>query len=137
MGKKNSNDSLMDEAMASPPVANRDRGPGYLQQRDSHLSQIVDGKIENRSMLWVDPADCRIWEHHNRRYDLLNETRCQDLIQGIKSHGRQEFPAVVRRVRDGADHRYEVIAGAAVTGLSAGFVRTTIQTRSFSLTFAI
>lgn len=113
MAKKNPNDSLMDAATASPPVpSKKSRGPGYLQQRDTHLAQIVEGKIETRSLLWVDPAECRIWEHHNRRYDLLDEGRCQDLIEGIKSHGRQEFPAVVRRVRTGADHKYEVIAGA-------------------------
>lgn len=113
MAKKNPNDSLMDAVTASPPEPSRARtGPGYLQQRETHLSQIVDGKIENRSLLWVDPEDCRIWERHNRNCDLLDERHCQDLIEGIKSQGRQEFPAIVRRTRDGGTHKYEVIAGA-------------------------
>ncbi len=113
MVKKNPNVSLMDAATASPPEPSRARsGPGYLQQRETHLSQIVDGKIENRSLLWVEPEECCIWKHHNRHYDLLNEQNCQDLIEGIKSQGRQEFPAIVRRAREGGTHKYEVIVGA-------------------------
>ena len=43
----------------------------------------------------VDPARCKLWEKHNRRYDLLNENRCEDLIEGFKSMGKQEFAAIV------------------------------------------
>lgn len=86
--------------------------PGYLSDRDNTLSNLASGKYESRSLLWVDPAECKIWEYHNRRYDLLNETRCADLIEGMKSIGRQEFPAIVRPLSGDADYKYEVIAGA-------------------------
>lgn len=86
--------------------------PGYLADRDNTLSNLASGKYESRSLLWVDPAECRIWAYHNRRYDLLSETRCADLIEGMKSIGRQEFPAIVRPLSGDADFKYEVIAGA-------------------------
>lgn len=85
----------------------------YLKDRDSTLSDIASGKYESRSLLWVAPEECRIWEHHNRRYDLLSEARCQDLIDGFKSIGHQEFPAIVRPLTNDPDgYTYEVIAGA-------------------------
>ncbi|WP_138473288.1 ParB/RepB/Spo0J family partition protein [Poseidonocella sp. HB161398] len=64
------------------------------------------------SILLVDPAACRIWAGHNRRPDLLDEASCADLIAGIRAQGRQEFPAIVRQVRDGGGIAYEVICGA-------------------------
>jgi len=132
MAKKNPNDSLMDAAVAAPTERDNKRtGPGYLHQRESHLSQIVDGKIENRSLLWVDPEDCRIWEHHNRRYDLLNERRCEDLIEGIKSQGRQEFPAIVRRTPTRATTNTRSLPARGDTGPLAGCVSTTTLIRSF------
>jgi len=60
----------------------------------------------------VEPGQCKLWEQHNRRYDLLNETRCADLIEGFKSMGKQEFPAIVRRLEGQGDLDYEVICGA-------------------------
>ncbi|WP_108262309.1 ParB/RepB/Spo0J family partition protein [Mangrovicoccus ximenensis] len=64
------------------------------------------------SILLVDPAACRIWEGHNRSYGLLDEEACGDLIAGIRAQGCQEFPAIVRQVRDGGGVAYEVICGA-------------------------
>ena len=60
----------------------------------------------------VDPARCRMWAGHNREYGLLNEDRCADLIESIKAQGRQEMPAIVRRVAGDPDHDFEVICGA-------------------------
>ena len=60
---------------------------------------------------WVDPARCRMWARHNRAYDLLTEEPCRDLIDGIRSQGRQEFPAIVRATGD-ASTPLEVICGA-------------------------
>lgn len=88
------------------------RRTDYLAGRAETLADLASGKIESRSLLWVDPAQCKIWEHHNRRYDLLNESNCADLIEGLKSIGRQEFPAIVRPLSGPGPYKYEVIAGA-------------------------
>jgi ParB family chromosome partitioning protein len=60
----------------------------------------------------VDPARCRIWRYHNRDYAALSEETCADLLESIKAQGRQEVPAIVRRVSDAPDHDWEVICGA-------------------------
>jgi len=52
-----------------------------------------------------------MWQQHNRDYGLLTEENCRDLIEGIRSQGQQEFPAIVRRL-EGEAHEYEVICGA-------------------------
>ncbi|MFB1487762.1 MULTISPECIES: ParB N-terminal domain-containing protein [unclassified Thiocapsa] len=68
---------------------------------------------------WVDPARCRLWQHHNRAYELLNAERCADLISGFRTLGRQERPAIVRSLKgdarmgvDGAEHDFEILSGA-------------------------
>lgn len=69
-------------------------------------------------LLWVDPKKCRPWQHHNRVYQLLNEQRCQDLIAGFRSQGKQLKPAIVRSLSDqervderGVEHDFEIISG--------------------------
>ncbi len=98
-------------------ITDQDKGeprtrPGYMSKRNSALSDITSGQIEDKAYLWVDPSTCQLWEHHNRRYDLLNEEKCADLIEGLKSQGRQEIPAIVRAINNGTNIKYEVIAGA-------------------------
>ncbi|WP_200389024.1 ParB/RepB/Spo0J family partition protein [Thiocapsa imhoffii] len=68
---------------------------------------------------WVDPARCRLWEHHNRAYELLNAERCADLIAGFRTLGRQERPAIVRSLKgdarfdaDGNEYDFEILSGA-------------------------
>ena len=90
----------------------RKRAVGLLQQRDSELSELASGTLEDKTHRWVDPACCRMWARHNRRYDLLTQARCQDLIDGFKAQGRQEFPAIVRKVDGDPDIHYEVVCGA-------------------------
>lgn len=70
-------------------------------------------------LLWVDPARCRLWQHHNRAYELLDAERCADLITGFRTLGRQERPAIVRTLReaarvgpDGGAHDFEILSGA-------------------------
>lgn len=89
----------------------RKRSAGYLDQRENALTELAAGAIEDKTLHWIDPARCKMWDHHNRRYDLLSEDRCRDLIDGFIAQGRQEFPAIVRKL-DGQDHDYEVICGA-------------------------
>lgn len=90
----------------------RDRPTNRFLRRSSALAERASGAVVEKTLRWVDPARCRMWARHNRRYDLLDERNCADLIEGIKAQGGQEFPAIVRPLpRDGA-HEWEVICGA-------------------------
>jgi ParB family chromosome partitioning protein len=53
-----------------------------------------------------------MWACHNRDYAALDLERCKDLIESIKAQGRQEVPAIVRRIQGDPDHEFEVICGA-------------------------
>jgi ParB family chromosome partitioning protein len=72
----------------------------------------TEPRFENTDLVRLDPKECRIWAFHNRRYDLLDENNCADLIEGFQESGRQELAGIVRRVNDGSGYEYEVIAGA-------------------------
>jgi ParB family chromosome partitioning protein len=111
----NSNKNLFDKLTTGAPKGRereRKRSVGLLQKRNNELGELVSGKIEDKVHRWVDPARCRIRENHNRRYDLLSERRCQDLIDGFKAQGKQEFAAIVRKLENDANFDYEVICGA-------------------------
>lgn len=88
-----------------------ERTGGRFLNRSTRVAERLSGEIEEKTLRWVDPEQCRMWERHNRAYDLLTEENCRDLIDGIRSQGRQEFPAIVRRTGDPAQP-YEVICGA-------------------------
>ena len=88
------------------------RSPERLTTRLSGLSRVASGDVKEKTLHLVDPARCRMWTRHNRRYDLLNEAACADLLESLRSQGEQEFPAIVRRVTDDPDYDYEVICGA-------------------------
>lgn len=110
-------DEAAPEAKAEPkaramPERGGDRAGGRFLNRANALSDRLSGDVVEKTLLWVEPERCRMWERHNRRYDLLTEARCADLIDGFKAQGQQEFPAVVRRVQDDPAHDYEVICGA-------------------------
>lgn len=83
-----------------------------LTGRSNRLADLASGAIVNRTHELVDPVRCRMWAGHNREYALLNEERCADLIESMKAQGRQEMPAIVRRIAGDADHDFEVICGA-------------------------
>ncbi len=87
-------------------------GANVLTGRENRLAELASGTVVSRTHELVDPARCRMWAGHNREYALLNEERCADLIDSIKAQGRQEMPAIVRRVRGDSDHDFEVICGA-------------------------
>lgn len=84
-----------------------DRSAARFLKRANALGDISER--EEKVLRWVDPAQCVMWERHNRAYDLLSAENCRDLIDSLKAQGQQEFPAIVRRMDDG---RYEVICGA-------------------------
>jgi ParB family chromosome partitioning protein len=85
---------------------------GILGARENRLAELAAGRVVSRVHELVDPARCRIWAGHNRDYAALNETVCADLIESFKAQGRQEVPAIVRRVTDDPSFDYEVVCGA-------------------------
>jgi ParB family transcriptional regulator, chromosome partitioning protein len=85
---------------------------GVLEDRLERVKELVNGDRFTAALYRVDPARCRMWAHHNRRYDLLNEACCADLIEGFRAMGKQEFPTIVREVRDDPNYDYEVVCGA-------------------------
>jgi ParB family chromosome partitioning protein len=83
-----------------------------LTGRSNRLADLAAGAIVTRTHELVDPSRCKMWDGHNRDYALLNEDRCGDLIESIKAQGRQEIPAIVRRVSGDPQFDFEVICGA-------------------------
>jgi ParB family transcriptional regulator, chromosome partitioning protein len=83
-----------------------------LTGRSNRIAELASGAVVTRTHELVDPARCRMWTGHNREYALLNEERCGDLIESIKAQGRQEIPAIVRRVAGDPNIDFEVICGA-------------------------
>ena len=100
------------EAPADPPARPSRLGMGVLAGRSTRLAELATGSLVNRATELVDPARCRMWHGHNRDYAGLSEERCRDLIDSLKAQGKQEVPALVRRIRDDPDFDFEVISGA-------------------------
>jgi ParB family chromosome partitioning protein len=101
----------LDDAAPQPEAPTR-LPASILASRQSRMSELAAGAVVGRAVEQVDPARCRIWSEHNRDYAKLNEERCADLIESFKAQGRQEFPAIVRRVQDEPGIDFEVISGA-------------------------
>jgi len=99
-------------APAPAPEANAPAVPPRVNDRMLGLSRLTSGDYEEKTLKLVDPARCRMWSRHNRRYALLNPSNTAELLEGLRAQNRQEFPAVVRRVTDDPAFDYEVIAGA-------------------------
>ncbi|TPE46854.1 ParB/RepB/Spo0J family partition protein [Amaricoccus solimangrovi] len=108
------NKSFVDGLTASVEPAERAPrlGIGVLGGRHNRLAELASGAVVNSPQELVDPARCRIWERHNRDYAALSRDRCEDLIESILAQGRQEVPAIVRRVAGDPEHDFEVICGA-------------------------
>jgi ParB family chromosome partitioning protein len=85
---------------------------GILGARENRLGDLARGELVTRVHEAIDPALCRIWGGHNRDYAALNETVCADLIDSLRAQGRQEVPAIVRRVPPDEGYQFEVICGA-------------------------
>jgi ParB family transcriptional regulator, chromosome partitioning protein len=85
---------------------------GVLQGRGNRLAELATGQTMTREHELVDPAVCRIWAFHNRDYATLSEENCADLIESFRAQGRQEVPAIVRRVLGDTVYQFEVICGA-------------------------
>jgi ParB family chromosome partitioning protein len=85
---------------------------GVLASRDNALAALSSGTKVNRVHELVDPIRCRVWDGHNRDYAALSEDSCADLIESFRAQGKQEVPAIVRRVKGDAALDFEIICGA-------------------------
>ena len=108
-------DDIFDAVLSGVPTARDEapakaRGAARFLKRGNAISDRLSGENEEKTLHWVDPDQCRMWARHNRDYSLLTEENCRDLIEGIRAQGKQEFPAIVRRVE--GPEEFEVICGA-------------------------
>ncbi len=62
--------------------------------------------------LLVDPARCRLWSGHAALTWPPDHETCRDLLRSLRRQGRQEVPAIVRRLPEGDAHEFEVVCGA-------------------------
>src|SRR3546814_1432102 len=99
------------QEVETPAADEHNPARSILENRETALTAIASGKQLPDGNLLIDPARCRIWEHHNRDGAWLSPQTCEDLIESIKAEGRQRIPAIVRSVNGAPDHEYEVIAG--------------------------
>lgn len=102
----------IDLSEEAAPARRQSIASNVLTGRANRLADLAAGAVINRIHELVDPARCRMWEGHNRDYALLTEERCADLIESMKAQGRQEMPAIVRRVAGDGQCDFEVICGA-------------------------
>ncbi|MDT0577169.1 ParB/RepB/Spo0J family partition protein [Croceicoccus sp. F390] len=102
----------IDKPDANPKPRRTGMSTNVLADRENRLAELAAGSAITRTQELIDPARCRMWPGHNRQYSMLNEERCADLIESIKAQGRQEIPAIVRRVKDDPHHDFEVVCGA-------------------------
>lgn len=105
-------DAVLSGMGSDDTAPKKERGAGRFLKRGNAIGDKLSGDVDEKTLHWVDPARCKMWNQHNRNYALLTPENCADLIEGIQQQGRQEFPAVVRRVDDRDGYDYEVICGA-------------------------
>jgi ParB family chromosome partitioning protein len=98
----------LDDAPPQPAAPTR-LNVGILAGRENRMAELAAGAVVGRAVEQVDPIRCRLWSEHNRDYAMLTEARCADLIESFKAQGRQEVPAIVRRVRGEPEIDFEVI----------------------------
>lgn len=91
---------------SDPPAAADD----FLEQRGAVLSKNA-GDVVFTKLEWVDPALCRPSPVNARDYQALTYEDCAELIETIKSEGRQRTPATVRPTNNPAQP-YEIVAGS-------------------------
>ena len=63
----------------------------------------------------LDPKRCRLWSGHAALHapeQALNRVACDGLLKSLRRQGRQEVPAIVRRLANDPAHEFEVVCGA-------------------------
>ncbi len=88
-----------------------DNNEPSISRNTRNFMMAVSGGMETKTELSVSPDRCRIWEHHNRFYKLLDANNCADLISSFKTQG-QTTACIVRKVHGKADIDFEIICGA-------------------------
>lgn len=114
MSTTGKNRSILAGLVGDAPVTDTPKvePPARVSERMSALARVTSGDYAEKTFRLVDPARCRMWSRHNRAYALLTAGSCADLLDSLRAQGEQEFPAVVRRVKDDPAHDWEVICGA-------------------------
>ena len=102
--------SAAHEAQTAEPSEARSSS-NLFENRMGALADVQSRRSVASTQFEVEPDDCVIWEKHNRIYERLDEANCTDLIAAFKAVGRQQHPALVRRVRGRKRQTFEVIAG--------------------------
>lgn len=114
---KNQFDTVKDALKAKEADKSAENQAATPRKRSSILGERqetaakVQGKLKTVKHIQCAPKRIRLWHGHNRDYESLSESRCQDLIEGFRRAG-QQFPAIVRKVEDDKNYDYEVICGA-------------------------
>lgn len=83
--------------------------PDIVASRSASAAQIQER--ERHTYLHVDPARCRIWSGNARRYDLLTEQECADLIESFQLPKGQTTPCTARLVGNDPNFDYEIVVG--------------------------
>lgn len=112
MSKKSTLAGIADEIQAE--IASGALAPepksDVLASRGQSMRQFSDDLVYE-SYERIDPALCRPSAQNARQYGSLTYDDCADLIETIKSEGRQIMPAVVRHTGD-PDTPYEIVTGS-------------------------
>lgn len=114
MSTTGKNRSILAGLVGDAPVIETPKvdAPARVSDRMSALARVTSGDFAEKTFRLVDPARCRLWSRHNRAYALLTPDSCSDLLDSLRAQGEQEFPAVVRRVKDDPAYDWEVVCGA-------------------------
>lgn len=73
---------------------------------------MIEIRTGAEAPLLVDPACCRLWPGHAAQHRPPDHESCRGLLQSLRRQGRQEVPAIVRRLPAGGAHAFEVVCGA-------------------------
>jgi ParB family transcriptional regulator, chromosome partitioning protein len=111
-GNRGFADLVANAGMAAKQAARLPPRTGLLDGRENRLAEMAAGTAVTRIHELIDPARCRMWEGHNREYAALDAENCSDLIESMRAQGKQEVPALVRRVSGDPQIVFEVICGA-------------------------
>lgn len=99
------------EAQATQPVVPQEGTPSVLERRIESAQRIGERRTERVTLVHVAPERCRVWTGNARRYELLDQEQCQDLIASFETEG-QKIPVILRPVTGDPDVEYEVVVGA-------------------------